>query len=81
MAKLIFSNGQEKEVDYNTAAEIYQILEGNKEPKNSKQATYVSQIQEVLFEKKGGGYDRKPMGKLDNLGRRNASDTNSTDKG
>lgn len=50
MAKLIFSDDTTKIVDYNQAATIYQILLGSKEPENEKQAIYVSQVKEVIFD-------------------------------
>lgn len=50
MAKLKFITGEVKEVPYSVAAEINHILEGHREPKNDKQAQYVSLIEDVVFE-------------------------------
>lgn len=50
MPKLIFHDGTVKEVNYNQAAKIYQILKGEVEPENDKQTDYVMQVKKVLFE-------------------------------
>lgn len=62
MAKIIFSNGQSVELDYNKAAKIYQILIGNAEPEDEKQAEFVSRVKEVKFdnEKRKGQFNAKP---------------------
>lgn len=52
MAKLKFITGETKEVPYSVAAEIKYILEGHREPKNDKQAQYISLVEDVIFEPK-----------------------------
>lgn len=50
MAKLIMKDGQTRNIGYSQAAHIYQILIGNEEPKDDKQALYISQIHGVEFD-------------------------------
>lgn len=50
--KLVFTNGETKSVDYNTAARIHQVMTGNKPPKDRKQAAYVAKISQVIFPNK-----------------------------
>jgi hypothetical protein len=49
MPVLVFSNGQRKNVGYNTASRIYQILVGDKEPDNERQANFCCQVSKVEF--------------------------------
>lgn len=51
MAKVIFSDGSEKIVSYNQAAEIYQILTGAAKPKNEAQVKFCEKVKEVVFDK------------------------------
>lgn len=53
MAKLILADGTEVKVDYNQAAKVYQILTGEKEPENKKQADFAANVKEVVFDNKG----------------------------
>lgn len=51
MPRLIFNDGRQQRIDYNTGARIHQMLIGNETPKNSTQAWYLMQLKEVRFEK------------------------------
>lgn len=53
MPLIIFTNGKHKKVDYNTAAKIYQVLTGNKEPENKEQEDFCMRVKEVRFDNKG----------------------------
>lgn len=56
MPKLVMSDGREKEVDYNKASTIYQILQGNEaiiERATKEQLDFCSQVKNVIFDNKG----------------------------
>lgn len=50
MPRLIFNTGKSKHVPYETAANIYQVLVGNKEPKDEAQAEYVLTIKHIMWD-------------------------------
>lgn len=50
MAILIFSDGKRREVPYDTAAKVYQVLTGKEEPKDPEQAEFVLTVAEVVFD-------------------------------
>jgi hypothetical protein len=49
-AVLVFTDGKKTRVGYGKAAEIFQILEGNKRPKNKAQREFVEKIANVIFD-------------------------------
>jgi len=51
MPELIFVNGKRQRVPYEKAAAIYQVLNGNKEPEDDKQADFCATVANVVFEK------------------------------
>lgn len=53
MPKLIFSDGTDRKVDYNTAAKVLAVLEGREKPENKKQATFVATVANVEFDAPG----------------------------
>jgi hypothetical protein len=60
MPVLIFLNGAQKEVKYSQAAEVLAILDGRKEPKDDKQAAFMEQVADVIFESKSHPVKFKP---------------------
>ncbi len=50
MPTLIFNDGTKKKVSYDQASRILQVLDGKKEPKDDKQAAFVSTVANVIFE-------------------------------
>lgn len=75
MPLLVFSNGTSEEVDYNTAAKVYQTLQGNDEQYHKDQdwpfiEAYALNTQEVVFKPKAS---RKPW-LTRKLGQQNAKD-------
>lgn len=50
MATLLMSDGTTKEVGYNQAVKINQILLGNEQPEDVKQASFCEQVAVVKFE-------------------------------
>lgn len=49
MAKLLMIDGTVRNVDYNKAAKILEILNGLKEPDDDKQAEFVLKVKDVDF--------------------------------
>ena len=50
MPTLIFTNGTRKDVDYDKAIQIKQILDCEVKPENKEQANFVSNIAHIKFE-------------------------------
>lgn len=50
MTKLIMADGTIKKVSYNQAAEILQMLNGVKKPKDKMQAKFLLEVKEVSFD-------------------------------
>lgn len=60
MATIIFSNGYKKIVDYDKAATMYQMLQGNPEPRykpTQAQEKYLLTVKEIIFDKTIPGRD------------------------
>jgi hypothetical protein len=51
MATIVFSDGRTKIVSYDQAAKMYQVLQGNKEPENEAQSTYLMAVKNIIFDK------------------------------
>lgn len=51
MPKLIFADGKEAVVDYETGLKIYHVLNQLAEPEDDKQADFVSRVSDVVFER------------------------------
>lgn len=49
MAKLIMVDGTVRQVDYNTAAKVYEVLTGAKKPEDKKQEEFALQVKDVHF--------------------------------
>jgi hypothetical protein len=50
MPRILLDNGTTKEVSYDTAAKILEVLNGNREPKDKAQAAFVLHVTDVQFE-------------------------------
>lgn len=50
MAVLIMSDGGRRNVSYNQAAKVYQVLMGIEKPEDNEQKDFVSQVKEVIFD-------------------------------
>ena len=57
MATIILNNGKHLKVSYDQAAHIYQILQGNEEPKTLEQAKFCEQVADVEFKSKDVEHD------------------------
>lgn len=74
MARLILVDGKVVEVDYNKAATIYQILQGNKEldkddPDFAKKEEFLLKVKEVKFDDGHSAKSDRPWEKWANNGR------------
>ncbi|TXH08895.1 MAG: hypothetical protein E6R04_09815 [Spirochaetes bacterium] len=49
MATLVFNTGKRVEIEHTKAAVILQVLNGEREPEDEKQAEFVTQIKDVIF--------------------------------
>lgn len=50
MARIVLTDGTYRDVDYNTAAQVYRVHQGLQEPEDDRQAAFVKQVKEVLFD-------------------------------
>lgn len=50
MPYAILSNGKTVEMDYNQAAKVQEVLNGDREPDNEEQAAFCLKVQAVHFE-------------------------------
>lgn len=50
MPKLLMTDGTTRLVNYDKAANIFQVLTGKKEPEDSRQATFIETVASVEFD-------------------------------